>query len=57
MNRRAGRQQPAQRQHQGGLTLVEVMIALTLSLVLLAGVMQVFVATRTTYRVDEGLAR
>lgn len=57
MNRSAGRQQPAQRQHQGGLTLVEVMIALTLSLVLLAGVMQVFVATRTTYRVDEGLAR
>lgn len=48
---------PTRRHHQRGLTLVEVMVAITLSLVLLAGVMQVFVATRMTYRVDEGLAR
>ena len=43
--------------HQTGLTLVEIMVAITLSLVILAGVIEMFVATKQTYRVEEGLAR
>ena len=37
---------------QSGLTLVELMIATTLSLVLLAGVLLVFSANKTTYRMQ-----
>jgi type IV pilus assembly protein PilW len=40
---------------QAGLTLVELMIATTLSLVLLAGVLLVFSANKTTYRMQNGL--
>lgn len=42
---------------QRGLTLVEVMVAITISLILLAGVMQIFLSSRQTYRVQDGLAR
>ncbi len=42
---------------QRGLTLVEVMVAITISLILLAGVMQLFTSSRQTYRVQDGLAR
>jgi len=42
---------------QTGLTLVEIMVAITLSLVILAGVIEMFVATKQTYRVEEGLSR
>jgi len=44
-------------QHQHGLTLVEVMIAITISLILLAGVMQIFTGSRQTYRVQDNMAR
>jgi type IV pilus assembly protein PilW len=40
---------------QAGLTLVELMVATTLSLVLLAGVMLVFSANKTTYQMQSGL--
>jgi type IV pilus assembly protein PilW len=40
---------------QYGLTLVELMVATTLSLVLLAGVLVVFAANKTTYRMQNGL--
>ncbi len=40
---------------QQGLTLVELMVAITLSLVLLAGVLLVFSANKTTYRMQNGL--
>jgi type IV pilus assembly protein PilW len=40
---------------QSGLTLVELMVATTLSLVLLAGVLVVFAANKTTYRMQNGL--
>ncbi len=40
---------------QTGLTLVELMVATTLSLVLLAGVLVVFAANKTTYRMQNGL--
>jgi len=40
---------------QAGLTLVELMVATTLSLVLLAGVLLVFTANKTTYQMQNGL--
>lgn len=40
---------------QSGLTLVELMVATTLSLVLLSGVLLVFQANRTTYQMQTGL--
>ena len=42
---------------QYGLTLTEVMIAITISLILLAGVMQIFTGSRQTYRVQDNMAR
>lgn len=42
---------------QRGISLVELMVAMTLSLVLLAGVVQVFSASKTSYRVVDGLSR
>lgn len=42
---------------QGGLTLVELLIALVMGLVLLAGVITVFVANKQTYRHQDALAR
>jgi type IV pilus assembly protein PilW len=44
-----------QLKRQSGLTLVELMIATTLSIVLLAGVLMVFSANKTTYRLQNGL--
>jgi len=40
-----------------GLTLVELMTALVISLVLLAGVAQVFVANKQTYQFSQSFAR
>lgn len=42
---------------QRGLTLVEVMIALTLSIVLLGSVLQIYLSSKQTYRVDDALSR
>lgn len=42
---------------QTGLTLVEVMVAMVISLLLLGGVVQIFISSKTTYRTDTGLAR
>jgi type IV pilus assembly protein PilW len=40
-----------------GFSLVELMVALTISLVILAAISQIFVASRSTYTLEEGLAR
>jgi len=40
-----------------GLSLVEMMVALTVGLILLAGLMQVWSSSRTTYRLAEAQAR
>ncbi|WP_372782924.1 PilW family protein [Litorivivens sp.] len=45
------------RKTQSGFGLVELMIAITLGLVLSAALVQVFVATRSSYRVQEALAQ
>ena len=42
---------------QRGVTLVELMIAMVLGLLVTGGVIQVFVANRTTYAFNEGLSR
>lgn len=43
--------------YQQGLTLVELMIALVVSLLLLAGVIQIFLGAHQSYRMDNGLSR
>ena len=45
------------RSHQGGLSLVELMVAMVISLFLLAGVVQIFLGSKQSYRVNEGLSR
>jgi type IV pilus assembly protein PilW len=42
---------------QHGLTLVEIMIAITISIVLLAGVERIFASSKHTYRVQDALSR
>ena len=42
---------------QRGLTLVELMVALVMGMVLLAGVATVFVANKQSYRLQDSLAR
>ncbi len=41
----------------GGFTLVELMISITLGLLLSAAILQAFVATRSSYRVQEALSQ
>jgi type IV pilus assembly protein PilW len=43
-------------QRQSGLTLVELMISITLSLVLLAGVFVLFEGNKTSFRLQEGVS-
>ena len=42
---------------QRGLTIVEIMVAMVLSLILMAGVIEVFMGSKNTYRVNEALGR
>lgn len=42
---------------QRGLTLVEIMVALTISLLLMAGVFQVFLSNRVSHNLQNGLGR
>lgn len=42
---------------QQGLTLIEIMVAVTLSLVLLAGVLQIFTSTKASYNLQSGIGR
>ncbi len=45
------------RHRQRGLTLVELMISVTLSLIIMAGIFQIFMSSKQTYRVQEALGR
>lgn len=45
------------KQRQQGLSLVELMIAMTLSLLLMAGVLQIFLASKQTYSANSALSR
>lgn len=42
---------------QQGMTLIEILIAMLLGVFLLAGVLQIFLNTKQTYRMQEGLSR
>src|SRR3990172_12930451 len=42
---------------QQGLSLVELMVAISVGLILLAGVLQIFISSKQTYRVNDALAR
>ena len=41
---------------QSGMTLIEIMIAMTLGLVLMGGVIQLFLTSKQTYRMNEAMA-
>lgn len=43
--------------YQKGFSLVEIMLALTISLFLLAGFVQLFIGSKQTYRFSDGLSR
>ena len=43
--------------HQFGMSLIEVMVALVISLFLLAGIVQVFMANRASYTFSESISR
>ncbi len=45
------------RRDAAGLSLVELLIAMTIGLILLLGLMQVFSASRAAYQLSEGIAR
>ncbi len=42
---------------QNGMTLIEIMVAMTIGLFLLAGVMQIFLGSQQSYRLQENLSR
>lgn len=42
---------------QQGFTLVEIMVAVTISLLLLAGVMQIFLSSKASYNLQNGISR
>lgn len=44
------------RNRQYGFTIIEIMVAVTIGLILMAGVSNIFLANRTTYRLQEGSA-
>jgi len=45
------------RKRQRGISLVELMIAITLSIVITAGVIQIFISNKRTYQVQEAVSR
>lgn len=45
------------RQNQLGMTLIEILIAMTLGAFLLSGVIQIFINTKQTYRMQESMSR
>lgn len=42
---------------QRGLSLIELMVAMTISLILIAGVIQIYLSTRQTHVMQDGMAR
>src|SRR5665647_3594938 len=43
--------------HQVGMTLIEIMIALLIGAFLLGGMLQIFINSKQTYRMQENLSR
>lgn len=57
MNTRGTRSRSWLASGQAGLTLVELMVAITIGLIITAAVAQIYVSSRATYTLEEGLAR
>ncbi|MFQ5936255.1 MAG: PilW family protein, partial [Acidiferrobacterales bacterium] len=55
--RRHSARRPLSRKAMSGFTLVELMVAVTIGLIILAALSQLFVSSRATYQVEEGLSR
>jgi type IV pilus assembly protein PilW len=53
----ASRQQKFPTSKQAGMTLVEIMISLLIGAILLGGILQIFLNTKQTYRMQEGISR
>lgn len=51
------RRRPGCARNQRGLTLIETMVAMVISLILIGGVIQIFVGSKQTYRFQESLSR
>ena len=45
------------RRHASGFSLIELMIAITIGLIIVTAVIQIYLTSRTTYTHEEGLAR
>ena len=45
------------KRYQTGMTLIEIMIALLIGAFLLGGVLQIFINSKQTYRMQENLSR
>jgi type IV pilus assembly protein PilW len=45
------------KRRQRGMSIVEVMVAMTISVILLAGVVEIFASSKLTYRVQDNLSR
>ncbi|MDP2904120.1 MAG: PilW family protein [Methylovulum sp.] len=45
------------KKQQAGLTLIELMVAMLIGLFLIGGVVQIFISTKQTYRLQENLSR
>lgn len=45
------------RDRQAGMTITELMVASLVSIILIGGVIQIFLSSKATYRVQEGLSR
>lgn len=45
------------RNNQQGFTLIEILIAMTIGLILLAGVLQIFTSSKAVYRINEAQSR
>lgn len=48
---------PTRLRNQHGLSLIELMVAITVSIILLAGVLQIYISSKQSYRVQEASAR
>lgn len=57
MVKRSRPNDPVNRRHVAGLTLVELMVALVIGLILILAIAAVYVSSRQTYRSGEGISR
>ena len=51
------RHYPTARQTSRGFSLVELMVALVITLILLAGISQIFVSSKKSFTIQDSLAR